>query len=169
VNQDDRVIDLRSVELTDADWIFDACQDPTIQRWTRVPRPYLRSHADEFVRGGTPEVMKWVICADEQPIGLIGVHTIDDDGVAEIGYWVAPWGRGQRAVSQSIEMVAAHLLAMGSVTTIQAIIAEENSASRRSAELAGLTEFAQRAEGCPDGDELSNAIVYRRSITIPPS
>mgnify|MGYP006287237513 CR=1 FL=1 len=168
MNQDDRVIGLRNVELTDADWIFDACQDPTIQRWTRVPRPYLRSHAEEFVAGGTPEVMKWVICSDEQPIGLIGVHSIDD-GVAEIGYWVAPWGRGQRAVSQSIELVAEHLLATSSVTTIQAIIAEGNIASRRSAELAGLTEFAQRTEGCPDGDELTNAIVYRRNITSPRS
>jgi RimJ/RimL family protein N-acetyltransferase len=162
------VISLRNVELTDADWIFDACQDPTIQRWTRVPRPYLRSHADEFVRGGTPEVHKWVICAGDDAIGLIGVHSITE-GVAEIGYWVAPWGRGQRAVTQAIGLVVDELKSASGASSLTAVIAEGNVASRKSAERAGLTEYELRADGCPDGDELTNAVVYRLDFSHPSS
>lgn len=43
---------LRSLRDDDADWIFDACQDAEIQRWTLVPRPYLREHAESFVDHG---------------------------------------------------------------------------------------------------------------------
>ena len=51
------MITLLAVEPTDAEWIFEACQDAAIQRWTRVPRPYLRSHADEFVAGDINTVL----------------------------------------------------------------------------------------------------------------
>jgi len=30
----------------DAPAVFAACQDPEIGRWTNVPQPYLREHAD---------------------------------------------------------------------------------------------------------------------------
>ena len=42
---------------TDVDAIYDACQDPDIQRYTTVPSPYGRQDAVGFVRrspaGGT--------------------------------------------------------------------------------------------------------------------
>ena len=40
---------LRPWRPDDADAVHRACQDPDIQRWTTVPRPYLREHADAFV------------------------------------------------------------------------------------------------------------------------
>ena len=157
------MISLRNVEPTDAGWIFEACQDPIIQRWTRVPRPYLRTHAEEFVRGGTPEVHKWVICAGDEAIGLIGVHSITE-GVAEIGYWVAPWGRGRRAVTQAIGLVVGQLRATGGVTSVRAVIAEGNAASRRAAEGAGMSVVAKRLDGCHDGTDLTLALIHETPI-----
>ena len=102
------MVTLREIRDGDEEWIFEACQDPEIQRWTRVPRPYQRSHAEEFVATrGLAELAVWVVCDDERPIGVIGVHSVDPTtGDAEIGYWVAPWGRGRRATSMAIEGVA---------------------------------------------------------------
>ena len=164
------MIALRAVEHTDGDWIFEACQDSAIQRWTRVPRPYLQSHAEEFVAGATAELFRWVIANEGRPIGLIGVHSIDPAaGVAEIGYWVAPWGRGQRAVSTAIGLVIAELLAHTEATGVSAIIAEGNAASRRSAERAGLTVSERRPDGCHDGDAPTMALVYRLDFSRPSS
>lgn len=157
------MISLRDVVAEDAGWIFDACQDLTIQRWTRVPRPYLQSHAEEFVQSGAGEVMRWVVCDDDQPIGLIGVHNIEN-GVAEFGYWTAPWGRGRRAVSQAIGLVVEQLRNAGGVTGVRAIIAEGNAASRRAAERAGLSAVAERPDGCHDGDDPTLALVYEMTI-----
>ncbi|GAA0609208.1 GNAT family N-acetyltransferase [Streptomyces crystallinus] len=39
---------LRPVGPQDADATYAACQDPDIQRWTTVPSPYLREHAEAF-------------------------------------------------------------------------------------------------------------------------
>lgn len=39
---------LRPVGPQDADAAYAACQDPDIQRWTTVPSPYLREHAEAF-------------------------------------------------------------------------------------------------------------------------
>lgn len=40
----DRLL-LRSVGPHDTDTVYEAVQDPDIQRWTTIPSPYLREHA----------------------------------------------------------------------------------------------------------------------------
>ena len=40
---------LRPWRETDAEAVHRACQDPDIQRWTTVPRPYRPEHAHGFV------------------------------------------------------------------------------------------------------------------------
>ena len=82
----------------DADWIYEACQDPLIQQWTMVPRPYTREHAINFTRDLAGELAVWAILklGTERPMGVISVHRISDcDAMADIGYWMAPWGRGR--------------------------------------------------------------------------
>ena len=46
----DGVVRLRAPERRDVDAIHAACQDPDIIRFTRVPYPYSRVHAQTFVR-----------------------------------------------------------------------------------------------------------------------
>jgi hypothetical protein len=38
----------------DAEAVTAACQDPAIQRWTLVPSPYRREHAEAWL-GGAPQ------------------------------------------------------------------------------------------------------------------
>ncbi|WP_206685980.1 GNAT family N-acetyltransferase [Kribbella qitaiheensis] len=40
---------LRAWRPSDAAAVSEACQDEQIQRWTTVPSPYLREHAEGFV------------------------------------------------------------------------------------------------------------------------
>lgn len=160
------VVILREIRDGDEEWIFEACQDPEIQRWTRVPRPYLRSHAEEFVAArGLTELAVWVVCDDERPIGVIGVHSVDPStGDAEIGYWIAPWGRGRRATSSAIQAVATWASGRSDVRALTAKIAEGNLASQRSARRAGLGEAERIVDGCHDGDRSTTAILFRRPL-----
>ena len=85
-----------------------ACQDPDIQHFTTVPRPYLLVHAQEFIAAGARlfaerQGVNYAICdSDDRMLGAISFVAIDAPArQAEIGYWVAPWGRGQRIASCS--------------------------------------------------------------------
>ena len=46
----DGIITLRPPDEADIDAIYQACQDPEIQRWTGVPSPYHREHAIAYLQ-----------------------------------------------------------------------------------------------------------------------
>ena len=52
---------LRELQIDDAEWIYRACQDSEIQRWTTVPRPYSRDHAESFVHSRSGELAAYAI------------------------------------------------------------------------------------------------------------
>ena len=52
---------LRTVGPHDTDAVYDAVQDPDIQRWTTIPSPYLREHAAGFTEQMVPD--GWADCS----------------------------------------------------------------------------------------------------------
>lgn len=93
---------LRAPTADDVDAIYAACQDPEIPRWTTVPSPYTRGHAEGFVEliakwwaEGSQAI--WGIFHHEVLIGVVGFHRItshEAGGVTEIGYWASAQSRG---------------------------------------------------------------------------
>jgi RimJ/RimL family protein N-acetyltransferase len=133
---------LRRLEYDDVEWIFDACQDEAIQRWTVIPRPYSLEDAEWFVEN-EPEYVTMVIKDSESsmPLGLVSIHEIDEvTREAPMGYWVAPWGRGMKAASAAVKLLIASITPDEDIHSVVAYIAEENTASRRTIERAGFVE-----------------------------
>ncbi|MEV0719303.1 GNAT family N-acetyltransferase [Asanoa sp. NPDC050611] len=106
---------IRAWRPEDAAAVERACQDPDIQRWTSVPVPYRREHADFFVAQLSPT--KWqdgtgapLGVFDEGTGELLGssglISLSPDRRVAEIGYWTAPWARGRGAATAATRAVA---------------------------------------------------------------
>lgn len=158
---------LRSLEPGDVDWITEACGDAETQRWTLVPRPYTRAHAESFVadRGGEHSV--WAIVADgeDRGSGTIGIHSIDvATGDADAGYWVAPWARRLGAATFAIEDLVRRAAAIDGVRAVTLQIAETNVASRGAAEKAGFVNAGPNGATCPDGCDAVTTLVYRRSL-----
>ena len=153
---------LRNLESSDAEWITRACQDEEVQRWTKVPRPYTREHAESFIKNKNGELAAWAIIdsRSQEPVGMIGIHHVIN-GVASIGYWVAPWGRKSGAASTALRIIPTLARRIGRAHTLQATIAETNIASQRTAERAGFTLIGNSADSCPDGSLSSKGLIYQ--------
>lgn len=111
----DGVVVLRAPGDDDVEDITAACQDLEIERWVTTPVPYERSHAqwflDNLVRPGweSGSDLVWSVrdAQSDRLIGMIGLHGIAA-GSAEVGYWMAPWGRGRGALGRALTMVLDH-------------------------------------------------------------
>ncbi|GGM20544.1 hypothetical protein GCM10011608_01390 [Micromonospora sonchi] len=106
---------LRPWHAEDADAVHRACQDPDIQRWTAVPRPYLLEDARAFVTEFAPTAWArgtgapFAVCdaATGELLGSCGLISIDHNHqLSEIGYWTAPWARGQGVAGRAARALA---------------------------------------------------------------
>ncbi|MFJ8577120.1 GNAT family N-acetyltransferase [Micromonospora sp. NPDC093277] len=106
---------LRPWRAEDADAVHRACQDPDIQRWTRVPRPYLPEHALGFVAEISPAAWAdgsgapFAVCdaTTGELLASCGLISVDRGlESAEIGYWTAPWARGRGVAVRATRAVA---------------------------------------------------------------
>ncbi|MEI8391089.1 MAG: GNAT family N-acetyltransferase [Actinomycetes bacterium] len=136
------IFQLRTLDFEDMAWIFEACQDESIQRWTMVPRPYSLEDAEWFIEED-PEYVTMVIEDPESltPLGLVSIHKIDQvTGEADIGYWVAPWGRGMGVAVSGIRMLIAAIKPEEGIQSLVAYVAQDNIASCKTIERAGFIE-----------------------------
>ena len=100
---------LRPWQAGDAEAVFRACQDPDIQRWTTVPRPYEWHHAIGFVTDytgqawskGTGTPMGVFDSATGVLLGSMGLKVDLLAGEAEIGYWTVPEARGRGVATRA--------------------------------------------------------------------
>ena len=160
------IVSLRQANETDTNWIFDACQDAEIQRWTTVPKPYSRTAAQEFVKTSSIEQSKFVIVDAMTQLGLgtIAVHSVNaESGEANAGYWVAPWARRQGVATQGLQQLVAHARTIGaSAVTLE--ISSGNAASRGTAAKSGFIVVRTRLGSCHDGQISTDGLIY--SLTL---
>jgi len=101
----DRLL-LRPLDPSDVDAVHAGCQDPEIPRWTPVPSPYLREHAEDFVReasanGWRDDTMynfgvfthEGTLVSSMGLVHLASLYTVGRQ--AELGYWTAKEQRGR--------------------------------------------------------------------------
>lgn len=73
---------LRPWEERDVDVVLRAGTDPGVQRWTQVPVPYTRAHAEDVVGRDVPEQwtaegeLVWAVCeaTTGAPLASVGLH-----------------------------------------------------------------------------------------------
>ena len=139
---------LRAWQPDDAVDVFRACQDPLIQRWTMVPVPYLREHAEDYTGAFTRAA--WA-AQTQAPLGVFdarsgellasaGLVALDlPNRNAELGCWVAPWARGRRIAERSGRAVAHWAFEVLGLRRLVWRAEVGNHASKLSAERIGFT------------------------------
>ncbi|MGA1698865.1 MAG: GNAT family N-acetyltransferase, partial [Ilumatobacteraceae bacterium] len=110
-------------------------------------------------RGGELAAYAIVTAPANEPVGVAGLHHVRD-GVASVGYWVAPWGRGYGAATNALRILRTIIGRATRAHTVRALIAETNVASRRTAERAGFTMAGPDSDTCPDGTKQVVALRY---------
>jgi ribosomal-protein-alanine N-acetyltransferase len=133
---------------TDADnpAIVEACRDPEIVRWTRVPDSYDDATAAEWAaesqrqrEAGTGLHLVVADAASDALLGSIGVHVSQAERRADVGYWLVPQARGRRIMSRAVRLFSRWIFEDLPVERIEITIQPANAASRRVAERAGYT------------------------------
>jgi RimJ/RimL family protein N-acetyltransferase len=146
----DGVIMLRTWgEDGDVEAITTACNDPAIAAFLDfIPSPYTEddarwyiAHCSEGWAEGTMTNFAITDAESGEAIGSVGVRWLEpDQGVAEVGYWVAPWARGKGLCTRAVQLVSRWAIVDHGVERLQLRTDEENEASRRVAEKAGYTQ-----------------------------
>ncbi|WP_055699486.1 MULTISPECIES: GNAT family N-acetyltransferase [Streptomyces] len=100
---------LRTFVPEDIDEIHLACQDPDIQRWTTVPSPYARVHAEDFVNHRVPAAwrddVEYTFGVRPREGGpLLAATSLHSprSGTWEIGYWTAKEHRGRGYMTETV-------------------------------------------------------------------
>lgn len=129
----------------DTEAAYAACQDPDIQRWTTIPSPYGREHAEQFIRRTVPDGWRYdteytfaVRPRDgDTLLAAISLHH-PRSGTWEVGYWTAKEHRGRGYMTEAV--TAAARWAFTALGTIRLEWRAEvgNEGSRAVAEKAGM-------------------------------
>lgn len=154
---------MRPFTPADTDAIYAACQDPQVQRWTTVPSPYLREHAEHFATTHAPEAwasgaaaMFAVTDLDTGALlASVGLHFDRgrDDGIAEVGYWAAACARGRGVTTEAVAAICRWGFTSCGVERVDWYAEVGNFPSRRVAEKVGfmiegtLRSFLRRPDG----------------------
>jgi RimJ/RimL family protein N-acetyltransferase len=155
----DGVVLLRQPVRSDGVAIIAGASDPDVVRFTRVPSPYGPDDLDAILsiavdgwQASTDAVFG--VCDASEPdelLGLIGLHGVeltgDPGGVAEIGYWTRPAGRGRGLTTRAVVLASRWAFDELGLAVIEWCADTRNPASRRIAEKAGYVVSGVRRRG----------------------
>ncbi|UUU22593.1 GNAT family N-acetyltransferase [Streptomyces sp. DSM 40750] len=136
---------LRTVDRHDTDTVYAAAQDPDIQRWTTIPSPYLREHAEGFVEQAVPE--GWanasmftfgLFLPAGELVGMLGV-TMRSLGTGEIGFWATKEHRRNGYITEATRAAAHWSFTTLALDRLEWRAEVGNTASRAVAEHTGFT------------------------------
>ena len=157
---------LRPCRADDADAVFDACQDPEVQRWTTVPVPYGSDDAVHFVTQIAAEtaddggaLFAVVDRAGGELVGSIGLFP-PRDGVGEIGYWSVAGFRGRGLMTEALVALSRWALDDRGLRRVELRVDPRNTASRRLGERAGFrVEGTLRQRSLHRGDPVDDVVL----------
>jgi RimJ/RimL family protein N-acetyltransferase len=155
----DGVVTLRPWRLDDADDVRRACDDPLTMQYLPVPSPYTAEDGIFYV--GTLVPLMWAEgeqanvavtdAATGELLGAVGLKLeLRKHRVAEVGYWTAPWARGQGVAARAAALHAQWGLDELGLNRIELLADVENRASQRAAEKAGFTLEGVSRRSRPD-------------------
>lgn len=133
---------LRGPREADLEAMVEHCRDPEMIRWTTVPTPYERAHAEEFLAAAGSgwadgSAATFTIEYRGRYAGGLDVR-MQEASWADVGYSVASWARGQGVMRRSLDAVLDWGFAERSLSGVQWKAHVGNEASRRVALACGF-------------------------------
>lgn len=146
----DGITALRAWRDSDLEALVDACRDPEIVRWTRVPANYGESDARAYLLqrydamlAGTTAPFAIVRAVEQNLIGSISLMRLDwENRRGEVGYWLAREARGQGHATRAVRLVCSWGAVTLGLERIDLLAATGNEPSQRVAERSGFVREA---------------------------
>ncbi len=140
----DGVVTLRAHRSSDVDEMVTMCRDPETVRYTTVPQPYERRHAQRWVANpgaGRRTLRSWAVEArdDDGTARFAGNVDIRDRPPPEIGYVLAPWARGRGLMTRAVRLATRWAFAEAGLPVVHWNTHVGNVASWRVAHACGFT------------------------------
>jgi RimJ/RimL family protein N-acetyltransferase len=127
---------LRLPRAEDVSWVFHACQDEDIQRFTTVPSPYAPADAIAWVASaaeqwaqGTELALLVALTESGELLGAASLNFTHGDGRAEIGYWVERDARRRGVAAASVRALERYAAEVLHLQETFLRILEDNTAS----------------------------------------
>jgi RimJ/RimL family protein N-acetyltransferase len=141
---------LRPWRDSDQSALVQACRDPEIARWTRVPVDYGPSDAKAYLlqrwdmlAAGLAAPFAIVAAPDGELLGSISLLRIaSEHRRAEVGYWLAREARGQGHASRAVTLISDWGFGGLGLERLDLLAAVENLPSQAVAERTGFTAEA---------------------------
>jgi RimJ/RimL family protein N-acetyltransferase len=166
---------LRPLRADDIPAIVLACQDPLSIRYTTVPHPYTKEHAEAFVHVFAPggwqrgvEAVFAVADADDAYAGSMTLRLQGDENTtvtADVGYLIGPWARGRGYAQAALGALCEWGFAGLRLHRIEWEAFLGNDASRSVAERAGFVVEGMRRESLSQRGAYQSAWIGARLAT----
>lgn len=139
---DGEQVTLRTVEEDDLEFLQRNMNDASVRRSIGFAAPINAAQEQEwFERMSEGDDISLLICADEEPVGTIGLSDINETwGRAEVGYWVTPDAWGEGYATEATELLVGYGFDQRRLNKVIAHAYDFNAGSRRVLEKAGFTE-----------------------------
>ncbi|MET8229517.1 GNAT family N-acetyltransferase [Micromonospora sp. NPDC005298] len=165
----DGVVRLRPWTMSDLDCVRQAATDRRIVEATTVPVRFSEEAGRAFVR------RQWGRSTDGAGVSL-AVARVDTDvalgsitlllrpqpGVAGLGYWLIPAGRGQGLAGRAARLLTEWALTTAGLSRVEAWVEPDNRASRRVLAAAGFVEEGVLRSFLAFADRRADAVVLSR-------
>jgi RimJ/RimL family protein N-acetyltransferase len=163
------VIRLRPWRLDDTACIKEASDEGRIPEFTTVPVEFSPEAGEAFVRrqwdrvaDGRAVSMAVADCAGDVAVGLVFLEMRPQHGVAGLGYWLAPSGRGRRLATQAARLVSDWALDTMGLARVEAWVEPDNGASSATLLGAGFSYEGRLRSFLTVGTRRADADVFSR-------
>jgi RimJ/RimL family protein N-acetyltransferase len=149
--------------------LVEACRDPEIVRWTRVPerygetdaRAYLLQRYDAIEAGSAAPFAIVSPTDDRHLLGSIALMHLDwEHRRAEVGYWLAREARGDGHATRAVGLICDWAFRTLGLERIDLLAATGNPASQRVAERCGFTREAVLRSYLLGKDERQDMVAF---------